>query len=120
GGDLDMLKDALATGTGAETQIHREFRIHREDNGELRWIAAKICAVSGDNGGARTLSGVCFDVTTRRQEQEARDLVAQEIGHRMKNLLSIVGSLVSLSGEHRPEAREFIGAFQLRLNSLAA
>ena len=51
---------------------------------------------------------------------ETKDLINQEIGHRMKNLLSVVGSLVTLSGEHHPEARQFIVAFQSRLSSLAA
>ncbi len=46
--------------------------------------------------------------------------MGQELAHRMKNVLSVVGSLVALSGEHRPEARNFVTAFQARLGSLAA
>ena len=38
----------------------------------------------------------------------------------MKNMLSVVGSIVSMSGEHRPEARDFVTSFQARLGSLAA
>ena len=38
----------------------------------------------------------------------------------MKNMLSVVGSIVSMSGEHRPEARDFVTSIQARLGSLAA
>ena len=59
-------------------------------------------------------------MTERRFAQEARELLSRELSHRMKNVLSVVSSLVAMTGEHRPEARDFVASFQARLNSLAA
>jgi two-component sensor histidine kinase len=44
----------------------------------------------------------------------------RELSHRLKNLLSVVGSLAVMTGEHRPEARDFVTSFQARLSNLAA
>jgi len=51
---------------------------------------------------------------------EASELLNRELSHRIKNLLSVVGSLATMAGERRPETRAFIAAFQARLNNLAA
>ena len=59
-------------------------------------------------------------MTERRLKQEASELLNRELSHRIKNLMSVVGSLATMSGEHRAETRDFIAAFQARLNNLAA
>ncbi len=119
GGGLGALEAARAA-PRAEAAPMGEFKIHRADTGEPRWLSVRSCWLEGTNGGGPVLAGLCLDVTALRQEQEAKDLLNQEAGHRMKNLLSVVGSLATLSGEHRPEARDFVASFQSRLNSLAA
>ena len=66
------------------------------------------------------LAGASHDVTERRLKQEATELLNRELSHRIKNVLSVVGSLATMSGEHRPETSAYIAAFQARLNNLAA
>ena len=66
------------------------------------------------------LAGASHDVTERRLKQEASELLNRELSHRIKNLLSVVGSIATMSGEHRPETRDYVAAFQARLNNLAA
>ncbi len=121
GDDVPALKQALGAALRAEDGLAHEFRIRREDTGEIRWLSVRARMVErGDNGETSVLSGLCADATKLKHEQEARELLSQELAHRMKNILSIVGSLVTLSGEHRPEARDFVTSFQARLGSLAA
>jgi two-component sensor histidine kinase len=66
------------------------------------------------------MAGLCFDVTERRHAQETHDLLNRELSHRLKNLLSVVGSLAVMTGEHKPDARDFVTSFQARLSNLAA
>ena len=98
-----------------------EFRVRREDTGELRFLCHEGRVVERDPCGAATiLAGASHDVTERRLKQEASELLNRELSHRIKNVLSVVGSLATMSGEHRPETSSYIAAFQARLNNLAA
>ena len=119
--DIPGLKEAIRASFHSGRELSHEFRLRRRETGEVRWLALKSCIVERDDDGEPlVLAGLGFDVTARRQEQEARELLNQELAHRMKNMLSVVGSIVSMSGEHRPEARDFVTSFQARLGSLAA
>ncbi len=119
--DLAQLKQAILDSFGSESDIAHEVRVRRRDTGEIRWLALKACIAERDSDGEPLIvAGLAFDITRARREQEAKDFLNQELAHRMKNMLSVVGSIVTLSGEHRPEARDFIAAFQSRLGSLAA
>ena len=119
--DIAGLKEAILASFHSGRELSHEFRLRRRETGEVRWLALKSCIVERDDDGEPlVLAGLGFDVTARRQEQEARELLNQELAHRMKNMLSLVGSIVSMSGERRPEARDFVTSFQARLASLAA
>ncbi len=110
------LSEAIATG---ETFTH-EFRIRREDNGARRVLCHEGRVVGRNGHGiACELAGASHDVTERRLKQEASELLTRELSHRIKNLLSVVGSIATMSGEHRPEAHDYVAAFQARLNNLA-
>ncbi|MBP2296518.1 PAS domain S-box protein [Azospirillum rugosum] len=54
-----------------------EYRIHRPDSGEMRWIARRGQAVQERPDGPVRVIGVCFDITERKRAEEAlRDLNA--------------------------------------------
>ena len=119
--DIPGLKEAVLASFHSGCELSHEFRLRRRGADEVRWLAIKSCIVERDGDGEPlVVAGLGFDVTKRRHEQEVRELLNKEFAHRMKNLLSVVGSIVSMSGEHRPEARDFITSFQARLSSLAA
>jgi two-component sensor histidine kinase len=119
--DLLGLKEAVEAAFRYDDVFEHEFRIRKANSEDVGWIAVKARVVErGASGEALVMAGSAADVTTVRRDREARDLTSQELAHRMKNVLSVVGSLVALSGEHRPEARNFVTAFQARLGSLAA
>jgi two-component sensor histidine kinase len=119
--DMALLKQAILDSFGSESDLAYEVKVQRRDTGEIRCLALKACIAERDSDGAPLIvAGLAFDITRARREQEAKDFLNQELAHRMKNMLSVVGSIVTLSGEHRPEAREFVAAFQSRLGSLAA
>jgi two-component sensor histidine kinase len=118
--DVAALKEAILALLDSGCECAHEFRVRRSDGGDVRWLAFKSCILDrGDEGEVVVVAGVLFDVTARRYEQEAKELLNQELAHRMKNMLSVIGSIVTMSGEHRPEARDFVTALQARLSSLA-
>jgi hypothetical protein len=111
------MSEAIVTGAA----FAQEFRVRRKDNGELRFLCHEGRVVERDLSGAATiLAGASHDVTERRLKQEASELLNRELSHRIKNVLSVVGNLATMSGEHRPETSAYIAAFQARLNNLAA
>ncbi len=119
--DIALLRAAMSEAVTTGATFAHEFRIRREDNGELRFLCSEGRVVERDGSGtAMVLAGASHDVTERRLKQEASELLNRELSHRIKNLLSVVGSLATMSGEHRPETRDYIAAFQARLNNLAA
>ncbi|HEU0018427.1 MAG TPA: PAS domain-containing protein, partial [Methyloceanibacter sp.] len=114
--DIRALKEAIRASFDSGRELSHEFRLRRRDTGEIRWLALKSCIVERDDDGEPlVVAGLSFDVTSRRREQEAKELLNQELAHRMKNMLSVVGSIVTMSGEHRPEARDFVASIQARL-----
>jgi two-component sensor histidine kinase len=119
--DIALLRAAMSEAVTTGATFAHEFRIRRENTGELRFLCSEGRVVERDGSGAATvLSGSSHDVTERRLKQEASDLLNRELSHRVKNLLSVVGSLATMSSEHRPETRDYVAAFQARLNNLAA
>lgn len=119
--DIALLRAAMSEAMLTGASFAHEFRIHREDTGELRFLCCEGRVVErAGSGAAMVLAGASHDVTERRLKQEASELLNRELSHRIKNMLSVVGSLATMSGEHRPETRDYIAAFQARLNNLAA
>ena len=47
------------------------------------------------------------------------ELLGRELNHRVKNLFSVIGSIVSLSGRSTPEARDVLDTIRQRINALA-
>lgn len=118
--DIALLRAAMREAMASDAAFVHEFRVRRENNGSLRFLCTEGRVVERDaDGGARILAGISHDVTERRLKQEASELLNRELSHRIKNLLSIVGSIATMSSGQRPETREYVAAFQARLNNLA-
>ncbi len=62
---------------------------------------------------------VSLDITARKRVEEARELLARELSHRIKNIFAVVGGLVALSARGQPEAASFAEALRQRLHALA-
>jgi PAS domain S-box-containing protein len=119
--DIPLFKVALGEALRNEGPFVHEFRAAQDGDGTLRWLSYQGQVLElGEDGIATVLAGLCLDVTDRRLAQGAYDLLTRELSHRMKNLFSVVSSLVNMTSEGRPEALGFVSAFQARLNTLAA
>ena len=92
--DQDRVRAAFDATRGLDGAFEIDFRIMVGE--EVRWVSAR-----GNGGEAEMLGrlrfGVFLDVTGRKHAEEANELLAGEMSHRVKNLLTIAASLTSIT-----------------------
>lgn len=85
-------------------------------NGEEFPIEASLTRHIFD--GRRVLTVVLRDISERRQIDEARRLVTQEISHRLKNLMTVVHSVVSITARASESVETCAELLQERLAAI--
>jgi two-component sensor histidine kinase/PAS domain-containing protein len=114
--DLDRVRAAFAATRKILGAYEIDFRITQ--GGELRWISARG---RGDDQGivGRIMFGVFLDVTERKMAEEAREMLAGEMGHRVKNLFSIAAALTTMSARSTETSGEMAQDLTRRLTALS-
>jgi PAS domain S-box-containing protein len=83
-----------------------EHRLRRRD-GEYRWMISRAVPVRDSSGRIVRWFGTAVDIHDLYAASEARDLLAKELSHRIKNIFAVVSGLVALSARNRPEVQDF-------------
>lgn len=109
----DLWRHSLET--GAPYQI--EYRL-RHRSGEYRWTLGRALPIRDEMGRIIRWFGTCTDIHENRIVAEEREVVAQELSHRIKNIFSVLGSIVSLTARSRPEAHGFAEELRARILAL--
>jgi PAS domain S-box-containing protein len=102
--------------TGQPYEIEYRFRAR---DGSYRWFIGRALPIRDEAGAVERWFGTCTDVDDLKRAEEARELLARELSHRIKNIFAVVGGLAALSVRGHEEARPFADAFRQRLNALA-
>ena len=87
-------------------------------NGEEFPAEASISRHMFEN--ATILTVVHRDITERQEIEAQREAIARELDHRIKNVISVVSALVSLTAKSALTVEEFRDSLQQRLGGLAA
>lgn len=113
--DRDRVQIAFNATRGIVGPYEIDFRILVGD--EVRWISARG---RGDDEGivGKVMYGVFLDVTGRKQAEEAHELLAGEMSHRVKNLIAIAGALTSMSSRAPGTKEEMASELTSRLAAL--
>lgn len=113
--DRDRVRAGLNATRAILGSYETDFRILVGD--EVRWIAARG---QGDDVGivGRTMFGIFLDVTGRKQAEEGHELLAGEMSHRVKNLLSIASGLTAISSRSAASIEEMASELTARLSAL--
>ena len=112
-------RDRVRAGFNATRSIHGpyeiDFRIMIDQ--EVRWISARG---QGSDAGivGRIMLGIFLDVTGRKQVEEANELLAGEMSHRVKNLLAIAAGLAALTSRSTETASDMARELTQRLTAL--
>lgn len=102
--------------TGAPYEI--EYRLRRHD-GVYRWTLGRAMPIRDESGEIVRWFGTCTDIDDLKRMDQAKELLSQELSHRIKNIFAVVSALVALSARQFPEAKVFAASLRMRINALA-
>ena len=113
--DLERVSSAFAATRAVIGAYEIDFRVLAGP--DIRWISARG---QGDDAGIadRIMFGIFLDVTQRKQAEEANELLAGEMGHRVKNLLNIATALTQISSRSASTKEEMACELTDRLMAL--
>lgn len=113
--DRDRVRAAFSATRGIVGPYEIDFRIVFGD--EVRWVSARG---KGDDDGIRNrvVSGIFIDVTGRKQAEEGHELLAGEMSHRVKNLLTIASGLTAITSRSTTSTVEMAKELTQRLSAL--
>lgn len=101
--------------TGEPYQVEYRLRHH---SGEYRWTLGRALPIRDASGQILRWIGTCTDIHDSRRAAEERELVAQELSHRIKNIFAVLTGIISLSARGRPELRDFADQLRQRIFAL--
>ncbi len=113
--DRDRVRAAFNATRAIIGPYEIDFRIMIGD--ELKWISARG---QGDDEGMvqRIMFGIFIDVTGRKQAEEGRELLAGEMSHRVKNLLTIASGLTAITSRSTATTQDMARELTQRLTAL--
>ena len=79
-----------------------------------------VFAFRFDDGSGPKIGVIFLDVSNRKRHDEHQELLLREMDHRVKNLFSIAGGIVSLSARSAATPKEMLTAIQGRLGAMAS
>ena len=86
--------------TGDPYQI--EYRLRHFD-GTYRWVLGRALPVRDEDGTITRWFGTCTDIHAQKLASEEREVISQELSHRIKNIFAVIAGLVGFAARARPE-----------------
>ena len=105
---------SLATGEPYEV----EYRL-RHHSGEYRWTLGRAQAVRDGDGEIERWLGTCTDIHALKVAAEQRQLLLDEMNHRVKNTLAIISVMVSQTLRNADSLQQASAAIQARIHMLS-
>jgi PAS domain S-box-containing protein len=111
---LALWRHCLATGDAYEV----EYRLRRYD-GIYRWALGRARPLRDEAGRISRWFGTSTDIDDLKRLEQGKEILSQELSHRIKNIFAVVSALVALSARQFPEAKGFASALRERISALA-
>jgi PAS domain S-box-containing protein len=109
----DRWRHSLATGAPYEI----EYRL-RNAAGEYRWTLGRALPMRDPDGTITRWFGTCTDIHEQKMLAEQRQLISEELSHRIKNIFSIISGMISLASRRHPQARDMAEDLRERIVAL--
>ena len=113
--DLERVRSAFAATRAVIGAYEIDFRIL--SGSDIRWISARGQGDDADIAD-QIMFGIFLDVTQRKQAEEANELLAGEMSHRVKNLLTIATALTQISSRSAATKEDMAHELTSRLMAL--
>jgi PAS domain S-box-containing protein len=101
--------------TGEPYQI--EYRLRRHD-GDFRWTLGRALPLRNEAGEIVRWFGTCTDIHEQKQASEEREIVAQELSHRIKNIFAVISGLIGFAARANPGFRAIADDLRDRVMAL--
>jgi two-component sensor histidine kinase len=113
--DRDRVRAAFAATRAISGDYEIDFRVMVGE--EVRWISARG---HGDDPelGDKVRFGVFLNVTGRKQAEEANELLAGEMSHRVKNVLAVASGLTAITSRSTASTADMARELTQRLSAL--
>ncbi|WP_438646663.1 PAS domain-containing protein [Salinarimonas soli] len=119
GAPADPSELPLQRAVRGEDVRDEEYELVFEDGRPSLTLLSSASPLRDASGAVTGAVAVSLDITARKRTEEARELLARELSHRIKNIFAVVGGLVALSARGQPEAATFADNLRHRLHALA-
>ncbi|MEQ9097113.1 MAG: PAS domain-containing protein [Phycisphaerales bacterium] len=103
---------------GADGDFEGEWRIVLP-GGEVRWLEARAWIERDGHDRPVRMIGVNLDITERKAQERYVQTILDELNHRVKNTLAVVGSIATQTQRRSPDPRAFAKDFNARLSAIA-
>lgn len=114
--DLERIQDALSQVRTDKRSFQTEVRIKRPD-GTIRWCVCAAAMTTDASGRVVRVMGVSIDITDRKQAEERLMLLAEEVDHRARNVITVVQSIIRITRAENIE--EYVAALNGRIRALS-
>jgi PAS domain S-box-containing protein len=101
--------------TGEPYQI--EYRLRHFD-GTYRWVLGRALPIRDDAGTITRWFGTCTDIHEQKLALHEREVISQELSHRIKNIFSVISGLISFAARSRPDFAPIASDLRLRITAL--
>jgi PAS domain S-box-containing protein len=106
-------RHSLATGEPYEI----EYRL-RNASGAYRWTLGRALPMRDKAGQITRWFGTCTDIHDQKMLMEQREIISQELSHRIKNIFAVVGGLIAFSSRAHPDMAPLAGELRARVMAL--
>ena len=94
-----------------------EYRLRHFD-GTYRWVLGRALPVRDENGAITRWFGTCTDIHEQKLAYEEREVISQELSHRIKNIFAVIAGLIAFSARGKPEFAGIATDLRHRINAL--
>ncbi len=94
-----------------------EYRLRHYD-GTYRWVLGRALPVRDEHGAITRWFGTCTDIHEQKLAYEEREVISQELSHRIKNIFAVISGLISFAARGKPEFATVATDLRHRINAL--
>ncbi len=113
--DRGRVTSDIEAGRTAPIGYRSEFRIVLADGSE-RWLAGRGNFEMGPTGDFLTC--INYDITPRKQQERYKELLMQEVGHRMRNLFASINAIIVLTRKSATSVADYVQRLSGRMAAL--
>ena len=117
-GDRKTVREAFTAASGRREPFSIDYRLRRAD-GQFHWAIDTARPRFAEDGAFLGYIGSVIDIHDRKRAEQHRNLLVDELNHRVKNTLAVVQGLAMHTFKAEDASQNALTAFEGRLAALA-